>query len=338
MILLDAVYINKGGGKILLDLLVTKIINDDVSVFFLLDKRLENNYPEVKKNIYYLEPSFRKRHQFYKQNKYRFTSVLAFGNIPPTIKMDCKVYTFFQNVLFLNVKFGFDYYNASIYLKAKTLKFLRRNTDSYIVQNQLVKDLLRADYKLGDESVYVLPIYNDALKQKNFDNTPDYDAIRFLYVSTGEIHKNHARLMSAFARFNKLYPASSLTITVGSEYKKLIEEVTKFQAEGVNIINKGFLDRSELEAEYLSADVFVFPSLFESFGLGLVEATMYNLPIIAPDRQYVKEIILPSEVFNPEDIDSIFLAMLNFPNYIHNTSRIKIRSRIDDLFKLLLGK
>ncbi len=336
MILLDAVYINKGGGKILLDLLVTKIINDDVSVFFLLDKRLENNYPEVKKNIHYLEPSFRKRHQFYKQNKYRFTSVLAFGNIPPTIKMECKVYTFFQNVLFLNAKFDINYHNALIYLKAKTLKFFRRNTDFWIVQNQHVKDLLKADFKLSDESVHVFPIYDDAPKEKNIYKTADYDAIKFLYVSTGEKHKNHVRLMRAFARFNKLHPSSSLTITIGNEYKELIEEVTKFQADGVNLINKGFLNRSDLELEYLNTDVFVFPSLFESFGLGLVEAAMYDLPIIASDRKYVEDLVEPSEVFNPEDTESIFLALMNCPNYIHDKSRIKTRNRIEDLLRLLV--
>ena len=44
MILVDALYINKGGGKVLLDLLIIKLQKNNIETFYLLDKRVEKDY------------------------------------------------------------------------------------------------------------------------------------------------------------------------------------------------------------------------------------------------------------------------------------------------------
>lgn len=82
MILLDAVFINNGGGKILLDYLINEIEKQDIELIFLLDERVKGNHAEIKTNkVIYIEGSFFQRHFFFKKNKNNFTKVICFGNL-----------------------------------------------------------------------------------------------------------------------------------------------------------------------------------------------------------------------------------------------------------------
>lgn len=70
MILLDAVFINNGGGKILLDYLINEIEKQDIELIFLLDERVKGNHAEIKTNkVIYIEGSFFQRHFFSRKTK-----------------------------------------------------------------------------------------------------------------------------------------------------------------------------------------------------------------------------------------------------------------------------
>ena len=47
MRVLDALYINSGGGKVLLDYLIKNILSKEIDFFFLLDNRVKGCYPEM---------------------------------------------------------------------------------------------------------------------------------------------------------------------------------------------------------------------------------------------------------------------------------------------------
>ena len=77
MILIDALYINNGGGKVLLDYLIQELNKLDIEIFYLFDKRIENTYYLVnpKSQKCFLESSFTKRKQFYLKNDFKETDV-----------------------------------------------------------------------------------------------------------------------------------------------------------------------------------------------------------------------------------------------------------------------
>ena len=89
MILVDALYINSGGGKVLLDYLIQELEKTDKKIYYLLDNRIKDNIQQIKdtNKVLYLPASFNKRHLFYKENKNLFSTVLCFGNLPPNIKI-----------------------------------------------------------------------------------------------------------------------------------------------------------------------------------------------------------------------------------------------------------
>ena len=61
---------------------------------------------------------------------------------------------------------------------------------------------------------------------------------------------------------------------------------------------------------YSQGPVIVFPSYFESFGLPLVEANALDLDIIASELDYVRDVCIPQETFDPHSARSIARAVL----------------------------
>jgi glycosyltransferase involved in cell wall biosynthesis len=332
MILIDALYINKGGGKVLLKHFIenlSKYNNNDV--YFLLDNRLENEFKNIEVNSFFLEGSIIKRHLFYKKFKNKLKTVFAFANIPPTIRLECKVITFFQNVILI------DSFSNSILLELKKIVFYKflKNTDFWIVQSGHVKKILENKIR-NNEKILVLPFFNSNIHFNNSEKKNiDKNRIKFIYISSGESHKNHKILFNAFIKVNKLQPTYSLTVTIGSEHKSLTSMIEDLKKQNINIINLGNISKEQLYQEYLKADICIYPSLKESFGLGLIEAAQFGLPIFASNLPYVKEIITPSCVFNPLDEKSIVNVMLNYKLYFFNKVKIVAENNLNQIFDLL---
>ena len=61
----------------------------------------------------------------------------------------------------------------------------------------------------------------------------------------------------------------------------------------------------DIHAIYQRVDYLIFPSLLESLGLPLIEANLYDLPIICSRRDYVFDVCEPLLTFNPENIEEI---------------------------------
>ena len=65
---------------------------------------------------------------------------------------------------------------------------------------------------------------------------------------------------------------------------------------------------------YKIADFLIFPSLNESLGLPLIEASFYNLPIISSNLDYVFDVCNPILTFNPYSGDDIYRKILDSIN------------------------
>ena len=99
-----------------------------------------------------------------------------------------------------------------------------------------------------------------------------------LSVGRFRIQKNFNCLISAFARIADSFPDWKLRIVGDGELRPAME---------LQIRELGLIDRVELpgsvrdmSSEYLNADVFVLPSLYESFGLATAEAMLHGLPAV----------------------------------------------------------
>lgn len=135
-----------------------------------------------------------------------------------------------------------------------------------------------------------------------------HDIIRpyFLYVGNAYPHKNLPILFSAARAFPRY-----AFVLVGKEdyfYSRLKERVQKEQLQ--NIIFSGFLTDQELSSLYRFARVYLFPSLYEGFGLPPLEAMTRGTPVLASDRGSLPEILGEAACyFNPTDEKSLIQAL-----------------------------
>ena len=72
------------------------------------------------------------------------------------------------------------------------------------------------------------------------------------------------------------------------------------------------IERKNLLKLYKQSAALIFPSFIESYGLPLVEARYYKLPVIASELDYVRDILDPVETFDPRSAKSISRSVKRF--------------------------
>ena len=324
MVLVDALFINDGGGKVLLDYLILELQASNLEVYFLLDERIIGNHPAINtNNVEYLKGSYFKRQHFYNLNKNRFSKIFCFGNLPPNIRLNGTVYTYFHNLIYLDIPKEFSLLQRLKFkLKILILKWTSANTDFWLVQSEVIKNKLQKRINLRSESIKTAPFYPQF---KKLDLNIKREEGRFLYVSNANPHKNHIRLINAFCIFYDQNKKGKLVLTVSNDYPEVLELIAN-KKNKYPIINLGFIDHVSLQKEYLSSEYFVFPSLSESLGLGIVEAIESGCKIIAADLPYTYAACDPSCTFNPLDETSIanaFQSTLKNNNLTPSSSKIE---------------
>lgn len=127
-----------------------------------------------------------------------------------------------------------------------------------------------------------------------------------LTVSAKRPHKNLARLIQAVAM---LEPARRpLVVMPGytTPYERELQAIASDLGLEENVRFLGWLSDQELEDLYRAADVFVFPSLSEGFGLPVLEAMARGLPVATSARTSLAEVVGDAALlFEPEDARSI---------------------------------
>lgn len=132
-----------------------------------------------------------------------------------------------------------------------------------------------------------------------------------LSVGTLEPRKNQARLIRAFGRLLRREPSLPHQLVFaggkGWYYEPIFEAVAK---EGLQD-RVQFLGRSDpLEVLYNGADLMVYPSLYEGFGLPPLEAMACGTPVVTSNRSSLPEVVGDSALtVEPEDEDAICEAM-----------------------------
>lgn len=130
-----------------------------------------------------------------------------------------------------------------------------------------------------------------------------------LYVGGHAPHKNLSRLAAAFAQIAKQFPTLQLVI-VGWGTPALVNRTRKtiaaYQLKDRVLILPNTLTSSQLSALYRHCQLFVYPSLYEGFGLPLLEAMANQAPVICSNTSSLPEVAGDAALyFNPYSVDDI---------------------------------
>jgi glycosyltransferase involved in cell wall biosynthesis len=135
----------------------------------------------------------------------------------------------------------------------------------------------------------------------------------WLTVGTREPRKNQLRLLRAYARLKSSLPKTFPLVLAGGR-GWLMEDLERTVADlglAQDIIMPGYLDDPALQWLYQNCYAMVYPSLFEGFGLPVLEAMSLGAPVISSDVTSIPEIVGDAGILvNPLDEGDIFNAML----------------------------
>ncbi|MDB6066687.1 MAG: hypothetical protein JWR26_2895 [Pedosphaera sp.] len=131
----------------------------------------------------------------------------------------------------------------------------------------------------------------------------------FLYVARLEHPaKNHVRLIEAFNRFKAAGRTDWQLVFGGSDWHgaEAIHAAIKASPFAADIRSLGFVEDADLPDLYRAAEVFVYPSLYEGFGMPPIEAMACGCPVISSACGSLGEVLGDAAVVvDPEDVDSM---------------------------------
>lgn len=137
--------------------------------------------------------------------------------------------------------------------------------------------------------------------------------VRLLYVSTVHFYKHYPEVVRALITVRRQTGLDVHLRIVGGAAKNAYEElIAAVQDEGAEeaVELVGSLDTKALIREYANADLFVFASTSETFGITLLEAMGARLPILCSDRTGLPDILRDAGLyFDPENPASIAYAL-----------------------------
>jgi len=195
--------------------------------------------------------------------------------------------------------------------------------DVVMTPTQALLDDMRPEVKVGKALVNPYGIAEGNSSPQRVEGTTPAPSgecgspVRLVYVSLYAEHKNLATLLEAIRLLNRDGGRRFLLKTTVNPTWKDADWTTTYRddlalagqagiAPWVEFV--GPLDRAEALRLYCGADIFVFPSLVESFGHPLAEAMAAGLPIAAADTPVNREVCGPAaeyfEPFSAEDLAS----------------------------------
>lgn len=263
-------------------------------------------YQVVKGNFFWLQ-FFLPLKIFFNNNIDLFFSPAHYSprfiKIPTVVTIHDLSYFYYPQEFLRVDLYKLKYWTKYSVKKAKKIIAVSKNTK---------RDLIKF-YQIPEEKIEV--VYNGyeklsynkkelpQIQNKLFNSKEKY----ILFVGTIQPRKNLSILIKAFSIFSKTYPQFKLLI-VGKKgwlYQKIFNEVKNLSLEK-KIIFTDFVNDKELANLYYQAFCLVMPSLYEGFGIPILEAMSFDCPVISSFSSSLPEIGGDACLyFNPYDVNDL---------------------------------
>ncbi len=203
----------------------------------------------------------------------------------------------------------------SVYYKL-TLPRSLKCADEIIVISQSTKNDLIEHLNIPKEKIRV--IYLAA--NENYKQLPKEDVFRIkakynldfqfiLHVGDLDSRKNVLGLINAFRSVKRKMISHKLVLTGRKVPKNVIKEIEKLNL-NKDVIFTGYVPDEDLPALYNAADLFVYPSIYEGFGLPPLEAMACGTPVITSNVSSLPEVVGDAGIMvDPYNITNITAAM-----------------------------
>lgn len=208
---------------------------------------------------------------------------------------------------------------ARLYLDLST-RWSARVASHVIADSQATKDDLMHRYAVpSDKIVVVYPGRDETLcrvcdpatietVKKRYGVTGEY----LLHLGTLQPRKNLVRLVQAFSSFRLEFSHLKLVLAGGKGWlhDTIFAEVKQLDLEG-EVLFTGRVDEKDKAALLSGAAALIFPSLYEGFGLPVVEAMQCGIPVICSNTSSLPEIVGDAALLvDPLDVGMLTRSMI----------------------------
>ena len=240
-------------------------------------------------------------------------SLICFSGLPILFKTRVRTIVYLQNYFIAagaSIKMLALRDFVSVAVKRAYFFWFLRDSNVWVQTHSMLRELRKNGlYRVEVKPYAPSPI--TLLSQQDRCDQPLFD---FIYIASTQKYKNHMRLIEAWKILSLDHRKYSLCLTLSDNPvdRKLKGKIEKIAEKYGLLIFFCSAETSNRHSLYLKAKCLLYVSLHESLGLPLVEASQLNMPIIAPELDYVREVCYPHQTFNPYSAYSIANAVMRY--------------------------
>ena len=194
------------------------------------------------------------------------------------------------------------------------LRAATRRADAIVVPSRSAAEDVIARTGIATERVHVTPLAARAPEPVSHDEPARLEELGVrppyvLFVGTIERRKNLVRLVRAHRRLAAEGLPHTLVLngSPGWGADTVDREIAGF---GGTVVRTGGLDAATLDALYRHAEAFAYPSLYEGFGLPVLEAMQHGVPVVASNTSSIPEVAGDAALLvDPTDEDALADAL-----------------------------
>lgn len=203
-------------------------------------------------------------------------------------------------------------YQLKLWFYNFSIKHTLRRANFIIAVSEFTRQDILNTFKIAKEKIKT--IYEGVTQFTTRNKTLENNNLGtyFLYVGSAYPHKNLEFLLKSFKLYKERYLGLEKLVLVGqmdffkTRLKKWAEENDLFE----DVIFLERISDQELGSWYAQAKAYVFPSLYEGFGLPPLEAMNYGVPVLASKASCLPEILGEAALyFDPENLESLVEAL-----------------------------
>jgi glycosyltransferase involved in cell wall biosynthesis len=197
-----------------------------------------------------------------------------------------------------------------------------RQSSAVIADSQATKADLVREYGVASSRIHVVYLGRDQTLTPVRDLTM-LERVRarygigrryLLYVGTLQPRKNLSRVVEGFARLASTPSMTETQLVLAGKRGWLFEDLfAQARREGLEsrVLFPGYVDHTDLAALYSGASGLVFPSLYEGFGMPVLEGQSCGVPVMTSNNSSLPEVAGDAALLvDPQDVDAIAAAML----------------------------